>query len=156
MNRNTSETTEPATTSKEPEEKFGGSASAPASKVFLYTIPALILALIAWLAFSKVQARQRVRAETFSAAADAGDIPVSVVHPRRSSANLDLNLPGNVQAFVETPIYARTSGYLKKWYVDIGGKVKTGDLLASIDTPEGDQELAKAEAAQPTAHANTD
>ena len=127
-----------------------------APKFFLYTIPAIVLALFAWLIFSKVQARQRVHAETVTAAADAGDIPVSVVHPLRASAAQDLNLPGNIQAFVETPIYARTNGYLRKWYVDIGGKVKTGDLLASIDTPEVDQELAQAEAAELQAQANLD
>jgi len=148
MNRRTSETTEPATPVRETEEKFGSSAPAPTPKVFLYTIPAIVLALFAWLIFSKVQARQRVRAETVTAAADAGDIPVSVVHPLRSAAGQDLNLPGNIQAFVETPIYARTNGYLRKWYVDIGGKVKTGDMLASIDTPEVDQQLAQAEAAE--------
>jgi RND family efflux transporter MFP subunit len=65
-------------------------------------------------------------------------------------------LPGNVQAFVETPIYARTSGYLTKWYVDIGGRVKAGDLLALIDTPEVDQQLRQAEAAQLQAQANLD
>ena len=154
MNRNTSETTEQAV--RESEEKFGGSAPSPAPKFFLYTIPAIVLALFAWLIFSKVQARQRVHAETVTAAADAGDIPVSVVHPLRASAAQDLNLPGNIQAFVETPIYARTNGYLRKWYVDIGGKVKTGDLLASIDTPEVDQELAQAEAAELQAQANLD
>jgi RND family efflux transporter MFP subunit len=154
MNRRTSETTEPPATARETEEKFG--APAPTPKFFLYTIPAILLALFAWLAFSKVQARQRVRAETVTAAADAGDIPVSVVHPSRSDAAQDLNLPGNLQAFVETPIYARTNGYLRKWYVDIGGKVKAGDMLASIDTPEVDQELAQAEAAQLQAQANLD
>ena len=55
-----------------------------------------------------------MRAETFTAAADLGDIPVSVVHPRRSDAAQNLNLPGNMQAFVETPIYARTNGYLQE------------------------------------------
>jgi RND family efflux transporter MFP subunit len=154
MNRRTSETTEPPTTVRETEEKFG--APPPASKVFLYTIPAILLALFAWLIFSKVQDRQRLRAETFTASADLGEIPVSVVHPRRSDAAQNLNLPGNIQAFVETPIYARTNGYLRKWYVDIGGKVKTGDLLASIDTPEIDQELAQADAAQLQAQANLD
>jgi RND family efflux transporter MFP subunit len=139
---------------RETEEKFG--APPPTSKVFLYTIPAIFLALFAWLIFSKVQDRQRLRAETFTAAADLGEIPVSVVHPRRSDAAQNLNLPGNIQAFVETPIYARTNGYLKKWYVDIGGKVKTGDMLASIDTPEVDQELAQADAAQLQAQANLD
>jgi RND family efflux transporter MFP subunit len=154
MNRRTSETTEPPTTVREKEEKFG--APPPMSKVFLYTIPAILLALFAWLIFSKVQDRQRLRAETFTAATDLGEIPVSVVHPRRSDSAQDLNLPGNIQAFVETPIYARTNGYLRKWYVDIGGKVKTGDMLASIDTPEVDQELAQADAAQLQAEANLD
>ena len=156
MNRNTSETTEPATTVRETEEKFGGSAPPPTPKVFLYTVPAILLALFAWLIFSKVQARQRVRAETVTAATDNGDIPVSVVHPLRAQSGQDLNLPGNIQAFVETPIYARTNGYLRKWYVDIGGRVKTGDMLAAIDTPEVDQQLAQAEAAQLQAQANLD
>jgi RND family efflux transporter MFP subunit len=156
MNRRTSETTEPPTIVRETQEKFGSASPPPSPKVFLYTIPAIVLALFGWLVFSKVQARKRVRAETFTAAADAGDIPVSVVHPLRSSAAQDLNLPGNVQAFVETPIYARTNGYLRKWYFDIGGKVKAGDLLASIDTPEVDQELAQADAALLQAQANLD
>ena len=157
MNRNT-ETSTPTATFREPEEKFAGSAppSGGAPKLFLYTIPAIVLALLAWIVFSKVQARQRVRAETDSAAVDSGDIPVSVVHPQRASMVLDLKLPGNIQAFVETPIYARTNGYLRKWYVDIGGRVKAGDLLASIDTPEVDQELAQADAAQLQAQANLD
>lgn len=156
MNRNTSPTREPVTTVREPEEKFGDSTPPSAPKFFLYTIPAIILALFAWLVYSKVQARQRVRAETVTAAADLGDIPVSVVHPRRSDSVQDLSLPGNIQAFVETPIYARTNGYLKKWYVDIGGRVKAGDMLASIDTPEVDQQLNQAKAAQLQAQANLD
>jgi RND family efflux transporter MFP subunit len=61
-----------------------------------------------------------------------------------------------VQAFVETPIYARTAGYLTKWYVDIGGKVAAGQLLALIDTPEVDQQLRQAQAAQLQAEANLD
>ena len=160
MNRNTSETTAPVTpvrkttTATEREENFGG--PAPTPKVLLYTIPAIVLALFAWLIFSKVQARQRVRAETVTASADAGDLPVSVTHPSRSATVQDLALPGNIQAFVETPIYARTDGYLLHWYVDIGGKVKAGDLLATIDTPEVDQQLAQAEAAQLQAQANLD
>ncbi len=68
----------------------------------------------------------------------------------------NVTFPGNVQAFVETPIYARTAGYLTKWYVDIGGKVQAGQLLAVIDTPEVDQQLRQAEAAQLQAQANLD
>lgn len=158
MNRNVSETAAPAPPVRETEEKFGGSAQPPSGtpKALLYTVPAIILALFAWLVFSKVQARQRVRAETVTASADAGDVPVSVVHPRRAETVQDLMLPGNVQAFVETPIYARTNGYLQKWYVDIGGHVKTGDLLATIDTPEVDEQLNQAQAAQLQAQANLD
>jgi multidrug efflux pump subunit AcrA (membrane-fusion protein) len=55
-------------------------------------------------------------------------------------------LPGNAQAFTDTPIYARTNGYLKMWYVDIGARVHQGDLLAEIETPELDQQLQQAEA----------
>ena len=65
-------------------------------------------------------------------------------------------LPGNVQAYLDTPIYARTNGYLRKWYVDIGGRVKAGQLLAEIETPEIDQELHQAQAAQLQAEANLD
>jgi len=158
MNRKSAESGVQTTAVRDTEEKYQRAPSSPSGtpKVFLYTIPAILLAAFAWLVFSKVQARQRVRAETFSTAAEAGDIPVTVVHPRRSDAVTDLNLPGNIQAFVETPIYARTNGYLKKWFVDIGGKVKQGDLLATIDTPEVDQELNQAEAALLQAQANLD
>src|SRR5690348_8783046 len=159
MKRTPTEPDVRTSTVRETEENYHTAPPRPPSgtpKIVLYTIPAILLAAFAWLVFSKVQARQRVRAETFSAAADAGDIPVSVVHPRREDAVTDVSLPGNVQAFVETPIYARTNGYLKKWFVDIGGKVKAGDLLATIDTPEVDQELNQAQAALLQAQANLD
>ena len=60
-------------------------------------------------------------------------------------------LPGNVQAFIDTPIYARTNGYLKRWYVDIGARVKAGQLLAEIETPEVDDQLQQARADLATA-----
>ena len=63
-------------------------------------------------------------------------------------------LPGNIQAFTVSPIYARTSGYLKKWYFDIGGRVKTGQLLAEIEAPEVDKQLDQARADLATAEAN--
>jgi RND family efflux transporter MFP subunit len=65
-----------------------------------------------------------------------------------------LTLPGNVQAFASAPIYARTSGYLKRWYVDIGGPVKAGQLLAELDTPDLDQQVVQARADLATAQAN--
>src|SRR6267142_1487336 len=66
----------------------------------------------------------------------------------------DLVLPGAMQAYVESPIYARTNGYLKKWYHDIGSRVRQGELLADIDTPEVDQQLSQARAELNTAQAN--
>ena len=70
---------------------------------------------------------------------------VTVVHPQKASITIPV-LPGQTQAYTDAPIFAQTSGYLKKWYFDIGAKVKAGDVLAEIDTPEVDQELAQAQA----------
>jgi RND family efflux transporter MFP subunit len=71
---------------------------------------------------------------------------VAVVHPSASSPTDELVLPGTVRAFTDAPIYARASGYLKKWHVDIGSKVTRGQLLAEIETPELDQQLRQARA----------
>jgi RND family efflux transporter MFP subunit len=71
---------------------------------------------------------------------------VSVVHPEKVSSSVLLDLPGQLQAYTDAPIFAQTSGYLKAWHFDIGAKVKANDILAEIDTPEVDQELAQAKA----------
>jgi RND family efflux transporter MFP subunit len=81
-------------------------------------------------------------------------LAVSVVHPKVGGADEEVVLPGNTQAFTDSPIYARTSGYLKKWYVDIGTRVKAGELLAEIDAPELDHQLQQAKADLATADAN--
>ena len=75
----------------------------------------------------------------------AAEMTVTVVHPQKASITIPV-LPGQTQAYTDAPIFAQTSGYLKKWYFDIGAKVKAGDVLAEIDTPEVDQELAQAQA----------
>src|ERR1700761_2236434 len=86
---------------------------------------------------------------------DANALPaVSVINLAANNKAGDLTLPGNVQAFNSAPIYARVSGYLKKWYVDIGTPVKAGQLLAEIDVPDQDQQLAQAKADYATAVAN--
>jgi multidrug efflux pump subunit AcrA (membrane-fusion protein) len=79
---------------------------------------------------------------------------VSVVHPLTAAPTQEIVLPGNTQAFIDSPIYARTSGYLKRWNFDIGARVKKGDLLAEIETPEVDQQLQQARADLETAQAN--
>ena len=81
-------------------------------------------------------------------------VHVAVTHATPVQSDSQLILPGNVQSFVESPIYARTNGYLKKWYKDIGSHVKEGELLADIDTPEVDAQLAQAKADLATSQAN--
>jgi RND family efflux transporter MFP subunit len=100
--------------------------------------------------------RERVDAETHLArATEEAAVPtVNVVHPETGAPDEEIVLPGNTQAFIDTPIYARTNGYLLHWYFDIGAHVKEGDLLAEIDTPEVDEQLRQARADLITAQAN--
>lgn len=78
---------------------------------------------------------------------------VAVVHPKPEPPQSELVLPSTLQAYIESPIYARTTGYVGHWYKDIGARVKKGDLLADIETPEVDQELMQAKAARDQAEA---
>jgi RND family efflux transporter MFP subunit len=71
---------------------------------------------------------------------------VTVVSPEKSAARVPLQLPGETRAYIQAPIFAQTSGYVKKWYFDIGAKVKSGEVLAELDTPEVDQQLNQARA----------
>ena len=98
----------------------------------------------------RIQARTALRQET-----DQMAVPtVAVVQPKRSDPAHEIILPASVQAFADAPIYARTNGYLKRWYVDIGTRVQAGQLLADIDTPEVNQQLRQARADLATAQAN--
>src|SRR5215470_6287339 len=98
----------------------------------------------------RVRARNTLRAETNQLAVPA----VIVAQPKKSAPGQEVILPANIQAYRDAPIYARTNGYLKRWYVDIGARVKAGQLLAEIDTPEVDQQLHQARADLATAEAN--
>ncbi len=115
------------------------------------------LAVVALLAFGVVRGintRTKAAANVKQDTIDMSVATVSVVHPKRGALKDEIVLPGNIQAFTVSPIYARTSGYLKKWYVDIGGRVKAGQLLAEIETPEVDKQLDQARADLVTAQAN--
>jgi RND family efflux transporter MFP subunit len=101
---------------------------------------------------SRVKARTKLTAETAKVALTA----VSVVSPKQTAPAQEIILPGNIQPFITSPIYARTNGYLKKWYFDIGAHVKKGELLAVIETPEVDQQLQQARSNLLTAKANLD
>jgi RND family efflux transporter MFP subunit len=100
--------------------------------------------------WSRVKARNTLNTETAQAAVPA----VSVVSPKQTAPTDEIILPGNVQPFITSPIYSRTNGYLKKWYFDIGARVKQGQLLALIETPEVDQQLQQARSNLLTAQAN--
>jgi RND family efflux transporter MFP subunit len=86
----------------------------------------------------------------------ASELTVTVVKPNRLPAAVSLELPGQTQAYIQAPVFAQTSGYLKKWYFDIGAQVKAGDVLAEIDTPQVDQQLNQAKATLKEAQAALD
>jgi RND family efflux transporter MFP subunit len=114
--------------------------------IFVVVVAILVVAGI----LPRLHTRAEVRSETEQMA-----VPyVAVVQPTRQNASDEIVLPANIQAYTDSPIYARTDGYLKKWYVDIGGHVKKGQLLAEIETPEVDQQLSQARADEATAQAN--
>jgi RND family efflux transporter MFP subunit len=104
--------------------------------------------LLLLLAGGAITAFMRFREEKVLAReTETNAVPtVAVVHPAAEKPDEELVLPGTLQAFEESPIYARTNGYLVRWYKDIGSRVKKGELLATIDTPEVDQELSQARA----------
>ncbi len=117
----------------------------------LLLVAGVVVAYIVWTGISsRVEAGNVLKTETKQLA-----IPtVSVISPKVMSGAQEVALPGNMQAFIDTPVWARASGYLKTWYVDIGGHVKKGQLLAEIETPEVDQQLLQARAQLQTAEAN--
>ncbi|MGH8777499.1 efflux RND transporter periplasmic adaptor subunit [Paraburkholderia sp.] len=115
-------------------------------------IVAVIVVLV--LAAQGIWSRHSAHAALERDAEHASALSVAVVQPQKSSSAFDLVLSGNVQAFLDTPIYARTNGYLKQWYADIGAHVKAGQLLAEIETPEVDDQLRAARADLANAQAN--
>lgn len=119
----------------------------------------IICAVVALLTIGIISGiHSRVSADTTLAnVATQSSIPsVRVTYPQTGEEIQKIDLPGNVEAFFDTPIYARTSGYLKNWYVDIGSHVHQGQLMAEIETPELDQQLQQAQADLKTAQANLD
>jgi RND family efflux transporter MFP subunit len=121
-------------------------------KINPYFLTLLIVALsfAAWGVIGRVLARNSLGKVTAIEAMPT----VVTVRAIRTDLGEELVLPGTVQAYIESPIYARTNGYLKAWYTDIGSTVKRGQLLAEIETPEIDQQLTQAIADLATARAN--
>ena len=114
-------------------------------------VVALCLAGVVFLGIrSRVGAESRLKNATNQAATPV----VQVISPQPGAPTEEIVLPGSTQAFTDTPIYARTNGYLKRWYFDIGARLKKGQLLAEIETPEIDQQLEQARSDFETAQAN--
>lgn len=115
----------------------------PRTAVIVVVLVVVVLALSgAASMFSRIRAGHALAKETEIDAVAT----VTVVHPIAEKPDEELVLPATLQAYEESPIHARTSGYLLRWYKDIGSRVNKGDLLAEIDTPEVDQELSQARA----------
>jgi RND family efflux transporter MFP subunit len=107
-------------------------------------------ALLATGIRSRLRAGKTLRTET----SQVGITPVSVVSPKQTASAQEIILPGNIEPYINSPIYARTNGYLKQWFTDIGTHVKKGQLLAVIETPEVDQQLEQSLSNLNTAKAN--
>jgi RND family efflux transporter MFP subunit len=126
---------------------------APAGKLPLVVLACLGVLLVIGAGFT-VLVRSRENKELDMETLDNAIPVVSVTRPKVTPAQIQLELPGNITAFEEAPIYARVSGYLKQWRTDIGTHVEAGEPLAEIETPELDQELNQANAALAQANAN--
>ena len=140
--------------SSQHEADYPGRPAASSSKHgFLLLIIAIIVVIVVVITgvVPRLRAKAALKTET-----DKSAVPtVDVIQPKQGAPHQEIVLPGNIQAFTDAPIYARTNGYLKSWYVDIGARVKAGQLLAVIDTPEVDQQLMQARADLNTAEANS-
>jgi multidrug efflux system membrane fusion protein len=123
--------------------------SEPSGAIWHWAVAAAVLMiglLVAGGLSLKARAKETVALGTETARLSM--VTVAVGQPQPEPGVSDLELPGSVQAFTESPIYARTNGYLLHWYKDIGAHVEKGDLLADLDTPEVDQELSQTQAAR--------
>jgi len=137
------------------EEPLRGSAgSAERRPISRWWIALLAFAIVAGIVISGIVPRKRAEADLVKETEEMAVPTVATVRPRASAPVDEVVLPANVQAYIDAPIYARTNGYLRNWYVDIGAHVKQGQLLADIETPEVDQQLRQARADLQTAEAN--
>jgi RND family efflux transporter MFP subunit len=119
-----------------------------------YLIAVVVLIVVALIIIGGIVPRLRATAALRVETQDLATPTVAVIHPKRGAPQQEIVLPGNMQAFIDSPIYARTNGYVKSWTVDIGARVRAGQLLADIETPEVDQQLDQARADLNTARAN--
>jgi RND family efflux transporter MFP subunit len=131
---------------------------APARPRTLRVVVLLLLAvvIVAGVVFWGINARIQTAAAVKETTRELAIPAVAAIHPKPGAMKNEVVLPGNIQAFTDSPIYARSSGYLKQWNVDIGGHVKAGQVLAIIEAPELDQQVAQAKATIQQAQASLD
>src|SRR5258708_36801761 len=138
VSQNTAKATEASSgPSAEPKEKNRGKL-----RFFLLAAGALFIGVATLGVYTRNTSTTQLQQRTNQAA----QVVVQVTHPEMAVGMIHLQLPGQAMPYTDAPIFAQTSGYLKKWYFDIGAEVKAGAVLAEIDTPEVDQQLAQAQA----------
>ena len=143
------------TAAEEPDEgDEGGGGLGRGWKVLSIIVALAAFAALGAAVWSGIKARAAAGVELARVTEVAAIPTVAVTHPKLDALTQEIVLPGTAQAFTDSPIYARTNGYLTHWYFDIGARVKKGDLLAEIETPEIDQQLQQAQAGLETAQAN--
>jgi RND family efflux transporter MFP subunit len=138
-------TPEPETTEAEPKLTRG-------TWIGMFVVAAIVAAVVIFGLMARRGSERTLEKENAAAAIPS----VNVVYPTPSTLSSEIALPGNTQAYMDTPIYSRTNGYLKSWYFDIGAHVHKGQLMAQIETPEVDQQLQVAQADLKSAQANLD
>ncbi len=114
----------------------------------------LIVLVVAFVVIFGILGRRKANAQLAQETRELAIPTVAVVHPKLGAPQQEIILPGNMQPYIDAPIYARTNGYLKTWTADMGARVKAGQLLAEIDSPEVDQQLQQARADLATAEVN--
>src|ERR1700758_978279 len=119
-----------------------------------WVMPVIVGVVVLAVLFFGIRSRLNAEASLRTVTAQMAVPSVSVVQPKLAAPAQEIILPGNMQPFISSPVYARTDGYLKKWYFDIGAHVKAGQLLATIESPEIDEQLSQARSTLVTAQAN--
>jgi RND family efflux transporter MFP subunit len=136
------------------ERVTNGGPNSPGSKVTRVVMLLLIVLVVALVVIWGISNRHQANAQLAQETRELAISTVSVIHPKAGAPQQEIVIPGDMQPYTDAPIFARTNGYLKKWYADIGANVKAGQLLAEIDSPEVDQQLQQARADLSTAQAN--
>jgi RND family efflux transporter MFP subunit len=122
---------------------------------FLSAVGVTMFILLVIAILLGIRARERAESKLRQNTNEAAVQEVITIHPKQSTPIDEVVLPGATQPYINSPVYARASGYLVKWYHDIGSRVKKGDLLAVVDAPELDKQLDQAQADLETSKANS-